>query len=136
MKVPLLDLKAQYASLRVEIVPAVEAVLESQTFINGPQVVTDLLAALNLAAGTVVHQTRPRQRAVEFRTFLDVIDAAVPEDLDVHLVLDNSSTHKTPAIHTWLLRHPPGTPKRRTASRAAFLGHAANMQFRCLPEPK
>jgi len=68
--------------------------------------VTDLFAALNLATGTVVHQTRPRHRAVEFRAFLNAIDAAVPEDLDVHVVLDNSSTHKTPAIHTWLLRHP------------------------------
>ena len=68
--------------------------------------VTDLFAALNLATGTVVHQTRPRHRAVEFRTFLNAIDAAVGEDLDVHVVLDNSSTHKTPAIHAWLLRHP------------------------------
>ena len=68
--------------------------------------VTDLFAALNLATGQVVHQTRPKHRAVEFRTFLDAIDEAVPEGLDVHVVLDNSSTHKTPAIHTWLLEHP------------------------------
>src|SRR5713101_4135892 len=68
--------------------------------------VTDLFAALNLATGHVTHQTRPRHRAVEFRKFLDTIDAAVPTQLDVHVVLDNSSTHKTPAIHRWLLRHP------------------------------
>jgi len=68
--------------------------------------VTDLFAALNLATGQVVHQTRPRHRAIEFRKFLDAIDASVPADLDVHVVLDNSSTHKTPAIHKWLLRHP------------------------------
>jgi len=68
--------------------------------------VTDLFAALNLATGQVVHQTGPKHRAVEFRTFLDAIDDAVPEGLDVHVVLDNSSTHKTPAIHTWLLKHP------------------------------
>jgi transposase len=68
--------------------------------------VTDLFAALNLASGQVVAQTRSQHRAVEFRQFLDRIDAAVPEDLAVHVVLDNSSTHKTPAIGTWLLRHP------------------------------
>jgi transposase len=68
--------------------------------------VTDLFAALNLATGQVVHQTRPQHRAAEFRRFLDVIDAAVPAGLAVHVVLDNSSTHKTPAIHQWLLRHP------------------------------
>jgi transposase len=67
--------------------------------------VTDLFAALNLATGHVVHQTRPQHRAVEFRRFLDAIDQAVPDGLDVHVVLDNSSTHKTPAIHHWLLRH-------------------------------
>jgi transposase len=68
--------------------------------------VTDLFAALNLATGQVVHQTRPQHRAIEFRKFLDAIDDAVPAGLDVHVVLDNSSTHKTPAINTWLLRHP------------------------------
>ena len=68
--------------------------------------VTDLFAALNLATGQVVHQTRSQHRAIEFRRFLDAIDAAVPTELDVHVVLDNSSTHKTPAIKTWLLRHP------------------------------
>jgi transposase len=68
--------------------------------------VTGLFAALNLATGQVVHQTRSQHRAVEFRKFLDAIDAAVPDGLDVHVVLDNSSTHKTPAIHTWLLGHP------------------------------
>jgi transposase len=68
--------------------------------------ITDLFAALNLATGQVVHQLRPQHRAIEFRTFLNAIDAAVPDDLDVHVVLDNSSTHKTPAINKWLLRHP------------------------------
>jgi transposase len=68
--------------------------------------VTDLFAALNIATGQVVHQTRPQHRAIEFRKFLDAIDDAVPDGLDVHVVLDNSSTHKTPAIHKWLLRHP------------------------------
>jgi len=68
--------------------------------------ITDLFAALNLATGHVVTQTRPQHRAIEFRKFLNAIDEAVPEDLDVHVILDNASTHKTPAINKWLLRHP------------------------------
>lgn len=68
--------------------------------------VTDLFAALNVATGQVLHQTRPKHRAIEFRQFLDTIDADVPDDLAVHVVLDNASTHKTPAIHKWLLAHP------------------------------
>jgi len=47
-----------------------------------------------------------RHRAVEFRAFLNQINRALPGDLDVHLVVDNSSTHKTLEIHRWLLRHP------------------------------
>ena len=53
-----------------------------------------------------MHQTRSQLRAIEFRKFLDAIDQAVPADLAVHIVLDNFSTHKTPAIRDWLLRHP------------------------------
>jgi transposase len=68
--------------------------------------VTDLFAALDVATGKVVTATKRRHRAEEFKAFLTEIDKNVPADLEVHLVLDNSSTHKTPAIHTWLLRHP------------------------------
>ena len=68
--------------------------------------VTDLFAALNLATGEVLHQLRPQHRAVEFKRFLEAIDKAVPKGLEVHVVLDNSSTHKTPDINKWLLRHP------------------------------
>jgi transposase len=68
--------------------------------------VTDLFAALDVATGKVVTATRRRHRAAEFKAFLEQIDRAVPAELDIHLVLDNSSTHKTPAIHAWLLRHP------------------------------
>ena len=67
--------------------------------------VTDLFAALDVASGEVIATTRRRHRAEEFKKFLAEIDKAVPTDLDVHVVLDNSSTHKTPAIRTWLLRH-------------------------------
>jgi transposase len=66
----------------------------------------DLYAALNVATGVVTHQLTPRHRAVEFQKFLNLIDRSVPPGLTVHVVLDNSSTHKTPSIQRWLLRHP------------------------------
>jgi transposase len=47
-----------------------------------------------------------RHRSVEFRKFLDCIDAAVPEGLDVHLILDNYATHKTATIQRWLAKRP------------------------------
>jgi transposase len=67
---------------------------------------TSLFAALDVRAGTVIGQCRQHHRAREFRDFLGTIDRAVPQDLDVHLVLDNLSTHKTPAIQRWLARRP------------------------------
>jgi len=66
----------------------------------------DLYAALNLATGVVTHQLSARHRAIEFQKFLNLIDRTVPADLAVHVVLDNSATHKTPAIGRWLVRHP------------------------------
>jgi transposase len=67
---------------------------------------TNLFAALDAKAGTVIGEFHQRHRAVEFRSFLATIDAAVPGDLELHLILDNYGTHKTPAIKRWLLRHP------------------------------
>jgi transposase len=67
---------------------------------------TNLYAALNLASGMVISQMTPRHRAIEFKRFLARIDQAVPAELDVHLIVDNSSTHKTPAIRRWLVAHP------------------------------
>ena len=67
---------------------------------------TSLFAALDVKAGTVIGQCYPRHRASEFRRFLDEIEAAVPADLDVHLVLDNSATHKTKLIRDWLAQRP------------------------------
>jgi len=68
--------------------------------------ITSLFVAFNIADGTVISATHRRRRAIEFKKFLIAIDKAVPADLDVHLVCDNLSTHKTPAINTWLDRHP------------------------------
>lgn len=67
---------------------------------------TSLFAALDVKSGHVIGEFHRRHRAIEFRKFLDTIDAAVPDDLEVHLILDNYATHKTPAIRRWLLRHP------------------------------
>jgi transposase len=67
---------------------------------------TSLFAALDVASGKVIGELHRRHRSTEFRKFLDRIDAEVATELEVHVILDNSSTHKTPIIHRWLLRHP------------------------------
>jgi transposase len=67
---------------------------------------TSLFAAFDLASGSVIAQPYRRHRHQEFLRFLKLIDTAVPKDLDLHLVLDNYATHKTPEIQKWLLKHP------------------------------
>jgi len=67
---------------------------------------SSLYAALDVSSGQVIGSLHSRHRAIEFKQFLQRIDAAVPADLDVHVILDNSSTHKTPAIQKWLTAHP------------------------------
>jgi transposase len=67
---------------------------------------SSLYAALDLTSGNVISALHSRHRAIEFKKFLQTIDREVPDHLDVHLVLGNSSTHKTPAIKRWLAAHP------------------------------
>jgi transposase len=67
---------------------------------------SSLYAALDITTGKVIGALHSRHRAIEFKRFLQTIDREVPRELDVHLVLDNSSTHKTPAIRNWLAAHP------------------------------
>lgn len=67
---------------------------------------TSLFAALDVKTGKVIGACYRRHRSKEFRSFLNTIDASVPDELDVHLVLDNYGTHKTPTIKRWLQRHP------------------------------
>ena len=67
---------------------------------------TSLFAALDIATGRVIGKCFARHRATEFRKFLGEIEANVPRDLDVHLVIDNYATHKTPLIRNWLARRP------------------------------
>jgi transposase len=67
---------------------------------------TSLFAALDAKTGTVIGQLHRRHRSVEFRQFLDTLDAAVPADVDAHLILDNYGTHKTALIRRWLAKRP------------------------------
>jgi transposase len=67
---------------------------------------TSLFAALDVASGSVIAQHYRRHRHQEFLRFLKLIDDAVPDGLDLHLICDNYATHKTPAVQKWLLRHP------------------------------
>jgi Transposase and inactivated derivatives len=68
--------------------------------------ITSLFAAFNIADGTVISELHRQHRAIEFKKFLITIDKTVPAELDVHLICDNYGTHKTPAIKTWLAKHP------------------------------
>ena len=67
---------------------------------------SSLYAALDLTTGQVIGSLHSRHRATEFLAFLKKIDAEVPADLDCHVVLDNASTHNTPAVKRWLTNHP------------------------------
>jgi len=65
----------------------------------------DLFAALDMATGSVITDIRSSHSSADFIAFLNKVNRNVPHDLDVHVILDNLSTHKTPAVHRWLLRH-------------------------------
>jgi transposase len=65
----------------------------------------DLFAALEIATGTVITDIRRSHTTDDFIAFLNKVNRNVPTGLDVHVVLDNLSTHKTPKVHKWLLRH-------------------------------
>jgi transposase len=67
---------------------------------------TTLFAALNILDGTVIGECLPRHRSREFIRFLNTIDHSTPAELDLHLIVDNYSTHKSPSVQRWLKRHP------------------------------
>ncbi len=102
------DEKSQIQALErsAPILPLMPGVPERQTHDYVRNGTTNLYAALDTASGKVIAEMTPRHRAEEFRKFLNLIERSVPEGLDVHVVLDNSSTHKTPQIRHWLARHP------------------------------
>jgi len=102
------DEKSQIQALdrSAPVLPLMPGVPARQTHDYIRNGTTNLYAALDVASGQVIAEMTPRHRAEEFRRFLNLIDKTVPAHLDVHVVLDNSSTHKTPSIQRWLLRHP------------------------------
>ena len=102
------DEKAQIQALdrSAPMLPLMPGVPERRTHDYVRNGTTNLYAALDVASGQVIAEMSARHRAEEFRRFLSVVEKAVPAHLDVHVVLDNSSTHKTPSIQRWLLRHP------------------------------
>ena len=102
------DEKSQIQALdrTAPILPMLPGVPERATHDYKRHGTSSLYAALDLTTGKVIGRLHSRHRAIEFKQFLQTIDREVPEHLDVHLVLDNSSTHKTPAIQKWLAAHP------------------------------
>jgi transposase len=67
---------------------------------------TTLFAALNATTSEVITQFHQRHRSAQFREFLDLIEAQVPRRLDVHIIMDNYSTHKTALIRNWFAKRP------------------------------
>jgi transposase len=88
------------------ILPMLPGVPERATHDYKRSGTSSLYAALDITTGKVIGALHSRHRAIEFKKFLQAIDREVPDELAVHLVLDNSSTHKTPAIKRWLAAHP------------------------------
>src|SRR2546423_4461206 len=102
------DEKSQIQALdrSAPVLPMMPGMPERRTHDYVRHGITSLFAAFNIADGTVIGEIHRQHRAVEFKKFLTTIDKTVPADLDVHLICDNYSTHKTPAIRAWLAKHP------------------------------
>jgi transposase len=102
------DEKSQIQALDREqpVLPMMPGMPERQTHNYLRHGTTSLFAALDVATGFVIGKCYKRHRATEFLDFLKKIDANVPGDLDIHIVMDNYATHKTPAVKAWLARRP------------------------------
>ena len=102
------DEKSQIQALdrTAPILPMLPGVPERATHDYKRAGTSSLYAALDITTGQVIGRLHSRHRAIEFKQFLATLDREIPTELDVHVVLDNSSTHKTPAIQKWLLAHP------------------------------
>jgi len=102
------DEKSQIQALdrTAPILPMLPGVPERATHDYKRHGTSSLYAALDITTGQVIGRLHARHRAIEFKQFLQTIDREVPAELDVHLVIDNASTHKTPAVKKWLLAHP------------------------------
>jgi transposase len=102
------DVKSQIQALdrTAPILPMLPGTPQRATHDYKRSGTSSLYAALDLATGKVIGSLHARHRAIEFKKFLTTLDRAVPADLEVHVILDNASTHKTPAIRRWLVTHP------------------------------
>lgn len=102
------DEKSQIQALdrSAPVLPMMPGVPERQSFDYIRHGTTSLFAALEIATGQVISAVKRRHRHQEFLAFLRTIDKNVPAGLDIHVVLDNLSTHKTPEVKAWLLKHP------------------------------
>jgi len=102
------DEKSQIQALDREqpVLPMMPGVAERRTHTYVRHGTTSLFAALDIATGAVIGKCYKRHRAKEFLDFLKQIDGRMPEGPDVHLVMDNYATHKTPKIKAWLARRP------------------------------
>jgi transposase len=102
------DEKSQIQALDREqpVLPMMPGMPERRTHNYVRHGTTSLFAALDVATGFVIGKCYKRHRAAEFLDFLKQIDAHVPDGLDVHIVMDNYATHKTPKIKAWLARRP------------------------------
>lgn len=101
------DEKTQVQALdrTAPVLPMLPGTPARQTYTYVRNGTSDLYAALDVASGKVITQMTDQHRAVEFRAFLNLIDKTVPDDLAVHVICDNASTHKAPEIQRWLKRH-------------------------------
>jgi transposase len=88
------------------ILPLRPGVPERQTHDYERHGTTTLFAALDVAAGKIIGQCQPRHRHQEFLRFLETVDAAMAPEVPVHLILDNYSTHKHPAVKAWFADRP------------------------------
>lgn len=102
------DEKSQIQALDREqpVLPMAPGVAERRTHTYIRHGTTSLFAALDIATGAVIGKCYKHHRATEFLDFLKKRDAAIPEGPEVHLVMDNYATHKTPKIKAWLARRP------------------------------
>jgi transposase len=103
-----LDEKSQIQALdRTQpLLPLAPGIAERRTHDYARHGTTSLFAALDVATGEVIGELHRRHRSDEFLRFLRTIDASVPCELDIHLIMDNYGTHKTPKVRSWFARHP------------------------------
>ena len=102
------DVKSQIQALdrSAPVLPMLPGTPERATHDYKRSGTSSLYAALDIGSGQLIGSLHARHRAVEFKKFLRRLDREVPAELEVHLILDNASTHKTPAIKKWLAAHP------------------------------